>query len=253
MATFKKKKSGRGSWRVEDMKKAMESVLVAKMSVREAADRFNLPKSSLQDRISKIRKGSEVHVPPKLGRFERTFTVEYEEELANHIKSLDDRLMPLTRQEFLKLAFSLAEELKVPHRFNKEKGVAGKDFYYDFMKRHPQLSLRTPESTSLMRAVGFNKPHVYIFFSRLREIMNKHQFPPSKIYNADETGVSCVHENSKVISVKGKRQVGKLTSGERGRNIIVMFCMNAGGQFIPPFIIYPRQKNECTIDDWCSC
>jgi hypothetical protein len=29
--------------------------------------------------------------------------------------------------------------------------------------------------------------------------------------------------------------------------------MNAGGQFIPPFIIYPRQKNECTIDDWCSC
>jgi transposase len=37
------------------------------MSVREAAGMFNLAKSSLRDRISKIRKGREVQVPPKLG------------------------------------------------------------------------------------------------------------------------------------------------------------------------------------------
>jgi hypothetical protein len=33
------------------------------MSVREAAGGFNLPKSSLHDRILKIRKGREVQVP----------------------------------------------------------------------------------------------------------------------------------------------------------------------------------------------
>jgi hypothetical protein len=37
------------------MYKAMESVLAGKMSVREAAGRYNLPKSSLQERISKMR------------------------------------------------------------------------------------------------------------------------------------------------------------------------------------------------------
>jgi hypothetical protein len=108
---------------VDDMKKTMESVLAAKMSVREAVGRFNLPRSSLQDTISNIRKCSEGLVPPKLGRLERTFTVECEEELANLIKNLGVRLMPLTRQEFPKLAFSLTKELNIPHRFNKEKGM----------------------------------------------------------------------------------------------------------------------------------
>jgi hypothetical protein len=95
--------------------------------------------------------------------------------------------MPLTRQEFLKLAFSVAEELKFLHGFNKRKGKGGKEFYYDLMKKYPLLSLRTPEPTSLMQAVSFNTPRVSIFFSKIRGLMNKHQFPPSKIYNADET------------------------------------------------------------------
>jgi hypothetical protein len=42
----------------------MGSLLVAKMSVREAEGRFNLPKSSLQDKISKAREGSKVQVQP---------------------------------------------------------------------------------------------------------------------------------------------------------------------------------------------
>jgi DNA-binding transcriptional regulator LsrR (DeoR family) len=53
---------GRGSWSVEDMKKAKYLVLDAGMSDRKVADRVNLPKSSLQDKISETRKGSQVQV-----------------------------------------------------------------------------------------------------------------------------------------------------------------------------------------------
>lgn len=59
--------------------------------------------------------------------------------------------------------------LKIPHRFNKEKGAAGKHFYYDFMQRHPDISLRIPESTSMMRAIGFNKPQVDLFMTTWKE------------------------------------------------------------------------------------
>jgi hypothetical protein len=52
---------------------------------------------------------------------------------------LPDRLMLLTRQEFLKLVFSLAQELKIRTGSAKKKGMAGRDFYYDYMKRNPQL------------------------------------------------------------------------------------------------------------------
>jgi hypothetical protein len=44
--------------------------------------------------------------------------------------------------------------------------------------------------------------------------------------------------------VKGKKQVGKLTSAERGRNITVIFSMNVTGHFIPPMFIFPRKKMD---------
>jgi hypothetical protein len=118
-ADIQEEEKWKGLLECKYMYKATESVLAAKMSVREAAGRFNLPKSSLQDRISKIRKDSKVQVPPELERFERTFTVEYEEELANHVNNLDDTYSYAS--EFLKLGFSLDEELNIPHRLNREQ------------------------------------------------------------------------------------------------------------------------------------
>jgi len=94
-----------------------------------------------------------------------------------------------------------------------------------------------------MRATGFNKPQVDRFYDLLLQLQEQFGFKASQTYNADETGVSTVHKNDKVLSVKGKKQVGKLTSAERGRNITVMFSMNVAGHFIPPMFIFPREKN----------
>lgn len=242
MTKFKGRTTTRGSWTVDAMKAGMDNVLSGAMSVREAAIRFNVPKSSLQDRIACIRQGQECALEPKLGRFTSTFTPNFESMMAEHVKELDDRLMGLSKKEFLKLAFDLAEHLHIEHRFNRTNQSAGNAFYKSFMKRFPQLSLRLPESTSLMRCVGFNKPQVMLFFEKLRFLKEKFAFPPSRMYNADETGISSVHHNPKVLSTKGKKQVGKLTSAERGRNITVMFCMNPTGHFIPPLFIFPRVR-----------
>jgi hypothetical protein len=47
----------RGSWGVEDIKIAMESVLAIEIKLKKAALFFYLPKNLLKDRISKIKKG----------------------------------------------------------------------------------------------------------------------------------------------------------------------------------------------------
>lgn len=63
-----------------------------------------------------------------------------------------------------------------------------------------------------------------------------------KIWNCDETGVSIVQKHAKVIAAKNQRQVGKLTSAEREKNLTVLFAMSAGCQFVPPFFVFPRTR-----------
>ncbi|KAG8239746.1 hypothetical protein J437_LFUL017387 [Ladona fulva] len=230
------------------MKLAMDKVISKEMTVRAASARYAVPKSTLGDRVKNLLEGKEATAKPccsdNKGTFSRTFDRDQEEILYNHVKALDSQLMPLSKPEFFKLAYKLAKKLKIKNRFNKETRMAGKDFYYDFMNRHLYLRLRTAESTSLQSAVGFSKDKVNIFFDKLTELMEKYNFEPSRIFNADETGVSCVHNSRlKVMSVKGKKQVGKLTSRERGRNVTVLLSINAAGdQFIPPLFVFPRVR-----------
>jgi len=175
MPKFKERTSNRGKWNENQMKEAIKCVSEGKLSIRLAAERYNVPKSSLHDRVRAVKNCKEVILQPKLGRFDCTFSDHHAMQLFNHVKELDNRLMPLTRVEFLKLAFDFAEKLKIPHRFNKEKGIAGKDFFYSFTKKYPDIVLRTLESTSISRAVGFNKPQVDRFYDLLNQLLRKIQ------------------------------------------------------------------------------
>ena len=80
-----------------------------------------------------------------------------------------------------------ANGLTVP--FNDDESKAGKDWLYDFLSRHPDLSLRKPEVTSLSRATGFNKVQVELFYNKMQEILLQNSISPARIFNIDETGI----------------------------------------------------------------
>ena len=92
------------------MKRAIQNVLDCKMSERAAAERQEVPCTSLQDRVKAVKQSQKIILKPILGRFQRTFTPEYERQLCQHVIELDNRLMSLTRSEFLRLAYDLAEK-----------------------------------------------------------------------------------------------------------------------------------------------
>ena len=58
--------------------------------------------------------------------------------------------------------------------------MAGKKWYYKFMRDNPCLSLRTPEATSIARARAFNKENVYNFFNKYESILEEYKFTANK-------------------------------------------------------------------------
>ena len=101
------------------------------------------------------------------------------------------------------------------------------------------LSLRSSEVTSLARATSFNRTNVSEFCTNLEELLIKHKYPPNRIYNLDETGVTTVQKTPKVVAEKGSKQVGRITSAERGTLVTVVGYINAAGQSIAPFFVFP--------------
>ena len=47
---------------------------------------------------------------------------------------------------------------------------------------------------------------------------------------------------TRVFASRGQPQVGSLTSAERGVLTTAVCCMSASGQFIPPFLLFPRAR-----------
>ncbi|KAK9680273.1 CENP-B N-terminal DNA-binding domain [Popillia japonica] len=138
MPKFKGRKTNRGERSEENMKRAIQDVLEGKSSERAAADRYKVARSSLQDRCKAVKQGAQINLIPKLGRFQQTFTSVYEKQLSEHVIDLDNRLMPLTRKEFLRLAFDLAEKLKITHSLIKIKKWLVKTFFVT-LKRETQI------------------------------------------------------------------------------------------------------------------
>nr|CAH7743446.1 unnamed protein product [Callosobruchus chinensis] len=149
----------------------------------------------------------------------------------------------VTIKDVRKAAFDLAEINNIKHNFNRVKKQAGKKWFYGFMRRHPSLSLRQPESTSMARCRGFNRENVKHFFDLLEKIIDKNKFDTTRIFNVDESGFSTVAKKcQKILAQKGKRQVGTIASGERGVNTTMVVSCSAAGRFVAPMLIFKRKR-----------
>ena len=117
---------------------------------------------------------------------------------------------------------------------------AGSDWLSAFMKRHPNLTLRTPERTSLSRATSFNRHNVNTFYDKYESVSQRDEFTSDKIWNADETNCTTVQKPRKIIAATGVKQVGAVVSAERGQLVTLCCAVSATGNMIPPMLIFPR-------------
>ncbi|KAJ8949640.1 hypothetical protein NQ318_010056 [Aromia moschata] len=240
-----KRVSTRQSWDERNMKNAIQEVINAQMGYKKAAQTFLVPQTTLERRVRKVRDGFNVDSATikGLGSIKPVFNEAQENELVEHILAMEARLFGLSLNELRHLAYDLAERNNLSHHFNREKEMGGKAWLYGFLGRHPELKIRTPEATSLDRTMGFNKVTVGEFFIQIYTTCI------TFLQSAYGTDYHSSKKVSKVLGLRGKRQVGGLVSAERGTLVTVEICMSAAGNFMPSMFVFPRVRAKPELLD----
>ena len=163
--------------------------------------------------------------------------------ITEHALQMQQRFYGLTLTDIRRMAFAIAESKGVAQLFDADKRMAGLHWLKGFLRRNPILSVREPEATSICRAVGCNKAQVDRFFGIWKALLIQlGEIDGSRVWNMDESGLTAVHKPGRIIAKKGQKQVGKITSGERGKTVTILCSMNAQGRHLPPFMIFPRKR-----------
>lgn len=220
---------------------ASKKVINGNQSIRKVAKDYGMCHVTLYRFVKALRENK----TPKTGYnpYNRVFNEEHEKQLVQYCKMSVDLYFGLSTKDLRKLAFQFASQnhLSYPEKWD-QVGLATEDWLAAFLRRNPDLSLRTPQATSLNRAMNFNRVNVDKFFDNLATVMGRFHIEPQNIYNVDETGITTVQKPVKVIAKKGTKQVGSITSQERGTLVTMCLAVNAVGNTVPPMFIFPRLK-----------
>ncbi|CAH1979546.1 unnamed protein product [Acanthoscelides obtectus] len=186
------------------IKNALDDIDQGK-SIRGVALEYGIDRNTLRNYLRDRSKLTKISEQGSQFKTSMIFTIEEEKALVEYLIACSKMNYGLTRQATMQLAYEYAtmNSKKVPDCWTSNN-CAGKDWFRGFMTRNPELSLRTPEATSLSRSTSFNRKNVTDFFENLKEVREKYQFEAHNIYNCDETGCTTVQECPKVIASKHK-------------------------------------------------
>ena len=210
----------------------MEAVKSGEMGTNQAAREFDVPATTLKDRLSgRVRHGSKPGPAPYL-------TEEEERELAEFLIQVARLGYGKTKQEVLDILRKTLEKKKVDtSKFN------GEGWWTRFKERHPQLSLRTADPLSMSRANSLSQATIDAYFNLLEEMLKENQLldKASRIYNMDESGMPLSHKQPKRIAERGARKVHSRASGDKSQ-ITIVACANAAGSTLPPMVIFKGER-----------
>ena len=128
-----KKGHKQGDWDEAAMKHAVHAVLVNKLSQKRAAREHGVPRQTLRRHLEKVATG-DGGVEKRLGR-KTTLTEEQENELSDLLQSMESKLYGLTPFDVRRIVFDFCR------KYNTENCK----WFHLFMKRHKELSIRSPE------------------------------------------------------------------------------------------------------------
>lgn len=190
MPNFYKRKTDR-NFDPEVMKRAVQDVLINNSSIRRSAANNDVKKSRL---ALYVKKAKDVGIDNM--KFKPDFcksqilTPEMELALEEYLLKSAAMFYGLTPKLVRRLAYEYATRnlRKIPDKWKVDK-MATESWFTNFMHRHPRLSVRKPEATSLARMTSFNRSNVELFQNKLQDVLTRYAFSTDQIFNLDEVSL----------------------------------------------------------------
>ena len=111
------------------------------------------------------------------------------------------------------------------------------------MRRHPVLSVRTPERVSKAR-VGVTEANIREWFANLITEMEQIDAldifdDPNRVFNCEESNIQLCPKTGTVIGIKRWKNVYELAPGPDKSTLTFLGTFSANGDIVCPAVVYP--------------
>lgn len=216
----------------QDVKNALGEISNGS-SIAAASRKFNVPRRTLKRRLEGDPK-------PKGGK-PPIMTAEEENKLSDWIirsaKMGDCR----TKEQVIHAANELLEIRGI-----QRENPLGEGWLKRFMKRHPNISDRTPQLVTRSSA-NVTEQDIRRFFEKFQTWLKEENYgeafnDPRRILNSDETGFDLNSVPKKVLAGKGSSHVYSVERAPSKKRISVMYTFSADGKSYRPQLIVPSNS-----------
>jgi hypothetical protein len=229
------------SYTEEDVTNALNALVNGEYkSIRRAALVFRIPYPTLRYRLQNPKSRKESHVSQQI------LTPIEETTLENWIYRAAKLGAPIT----LQLVKTLALEIQSKRSSNNDKNESSpiSDRWIDrFQARHPRIKTCFSRTIDTARSTALDFSTIKSYFDNLGEVLREHRYPPTAIYNVDETGFSIGSSRKSVVLLDQLNQCREKKQPGRQEWITCLECVSASGVTLPPCLIF---KGENLNSGW---
>lgn len=220
----------------EQLQQCLSDVRSKTLTQREASIKYNIPRSTIKNKLKNKHRNKPGHPT--------VFTTEEEQAFVAHTTALSEYGFPITE---IDLKIIIQNYLSSRGRQIKQfkNNVPGTEWVRGFLNRNKTLSRRLANNIKKARA-AISEQIITDFIENLKEELKG--IPPENIYNYDESNLTDDPGKKRVICRRGVKYPETVVNATKV-SFSVMFCGNASGETIPPYVIYKAEHLWSTWTD----
>ena len=224
---------------IESYKAQLQLPEEDRMSIRALATENGVSTSTLHRRVSGTSVArNEAHI------HRQTLTVDEEKALVEYICRWSISGHPPPPHDVISIALELLNNRVslLPPPNLPQSPYLGHTWLGQFRRRHPEVATVWSRNLDTTRLKANSPEKLAPYFAEVGSLMTQHAYPPSRMFNMDETGfaIGAAARSTRVLTIMEgpKRKKANQASSGRQEWVTSIECVSAAGKALPPLVIF---------------